>query len=117
MDTRTRRGSCSTSTPCWRMCSCRASVPNTTWRPCGPRPQSGARGRLKASGSFAALTLGDCLDYLRIPIEDFSQVGWWFDPMFFHHLEQAQDVAHSCERYTFLACQVLNDLHLADVAL
>src|SRR5258707_12297267 len=34
-----------------------------------------------------------------------------------HRLEQAQDVSHPRQRHAFFARQVLDDLHLADVAL
>ena len=60
---------------------------------------------------------GGGLDDLRVPVEDFPQVCGWLYPVFFHDLEQAQDVAHSRERHSFLARQVLDHLHLADVAL
>src|SRR5438094_240510 len=37
--------------------------------------------------------------------------------MLLHHVEKAEDVPHARERHALLARQVLDDLHLADVAL
>src|SRR6476660_1846795 len=37
MATRTRRGSCWTSTQCWRTCSYQESGRTTTWKACGGR--------------------------------------------------------------------------------
>jgi len=40
-----------------------------------------------------------------------------FDAMFLHHIEEAEDVAHAGQRHALLSREVLDDLHLADVAL
>ena len=42
-------------------------------------------------------------DDLRVTVEDLSQVGWWFHPVLFHHLEQTQDVPHPRQRHALFA--------------
>src|SRR5258708_3654959 len=56
-------------------------------------------------------------DQLCVPVEDFAQLAGWFDTVLLHHLEEAEDVTHAGQSHTLFARQVLNDLHLADVAL
>src|SRR5256885_1426934 len=54
---------------------------------------------------------------LGVAVEDFAQIGGRFYAVLFHHVEEAQDVTHTCQRDALLSREVLDDLHLADIAL
>src|SRR5437660_3876230 len=54
---------------------------------------------------------------LRVAVVDFPQLGRRLDAVLLHHIEKAEDVADAGKRHTFLAREVLDDLHLADVSL
>src|SRR6267378_5076747 len=79
------------------------------------RKESSACG--EAARAMRGNHLGSLSYKLRVAVEDFAQVRRWFDSVLLHHLKQTQDVAHTRQRHAFLARQVLDDLHLADVPL
>src|SRR5437762_2132093 len=85
-------------------------------RPCGPPPHEwGGEGR----GPSGPDKWGGepFSDQLGVAVEDIAQLARRFDSMLLHHVEEAEDVSHARERHALFARQVLNDLHLADVAL